>query len=95
MDNFTAADLRRYLESNSGEVEDIDWTDDKALGQQYSDIGYDSLAILELCAAVQRDFRVPLPDDAVFDMTTPTATIDYINNRIAAGEGVSNGGSHG
>jgi act minimal PKS acyl carrier protein len=48
-----------------------------------ADLGYDSLAMLELAGHVQRRYGVPIPDEAVERMTTPRSTVDYINAQFA------------
>ncbi|MGH4024650.1 MAG: acyl carrier protein [Pseudonocardiaceae bacterium] len=49
------------------------------LDRPFAELGYDSLALLELCGHVQRTFGVPMPDEAPQHMPTPRAALDYIN----------------
>lgn len=79
---FTIADLERILRSTAGADEDTDFGG--AGGHvPFDDLGYDSLALLELASRVQREYAVPMPDDAPEHMTTPAGAIDYINSRLA------------
>lgn len=85
MTEFALPDLKRIIESSSGAVADMDWEDPKTLDTFFDDIGYDSLALLEMCAVVRREYGVTIPDEAVFKMQTPAAAITYINDRLKVG----------
>lgn len=52
------------------------------LDRPFAELGYDSLALLELCGYVQRTFGVPMPDEAPQHMPTGHAALDYINARF-------------
>ncbi len=80
---FMTQDLRRILESRSGVAEGVDWDNPATMDKSFSDLGYDSLALLELAACVQHEYGVRMPDDSVVLMTDPAAAVDYINHRIA------------
>ena len=82
MAEFTVDDLRRILESSAGVV-GIDWADSRTLETSFNDIGYDSLALLEFSASVQRERGIRIPDEDVFEMVTPKLALDYINQRHA------------
>ena len=84
MSEFTLQDLRRILETSSGVVDDIDWTDDGTVQTPFSELGYDSLALLEAAARVQQEYGIEMPDDPVLKMSTPAAALDYINQRLGA-----------
>ncbi|MEW1584732.1 phosphopantetheine-binding protein [Micromonospora vinacea] len=83
MSQLTLDDLRRILETSSGVVEQTDWTDPATLDAPFDDLGYDSLALLELAARVQQEYEVRIPDDAVSIMKTPRLAVDYVNQRLA------------
>lgn len=83
MPKLALPDLRRLLESSAGRVESVNWDDETILTATFDDIGYDSLAVLELGARVQQEYGVRITDDAVAEMTTPAAALDYINGRLA------------
>jgi minimal PKS acyl carrier protein len=86
MTEVTLLDLKRLLESQAGRAEGVDWDSSATLGIPFEEIGYDSLALLDLTALVQREYGVRIPDDAVWEMTSPGAALDYINNRIREGQ---------
>ncbi|MDZ5443315.1 acyl carrier protein [Micromonospora sp. 4G57] len=82
MTSFTLDDLRELLGSIAGVDESTDLSGDIA-DVPLADLGYDSLAMLELAGHVQRCYGVPIPDEAVERMTTPRGTVDYINAQFA------------
>jgi acyl carrier protein len=83
MPELTLEHLRKILESSSGEAEDFDWASTQALDTPFDEIGYDSLALLEVSARVQQMSGVKIPDDAVHEMKTPRKALTYLNERLA------------
>jgi acyl carrier protein len=81
MSSFTANDLMRILRSCGGDG-DVTGLDGPALDTPITDLGYDSLAMLEVASIVQREYGVPIPDEALSYMTTPRTTIEYLNGRL-------------
>ncbi|MEW9547192.1 acyl carrier protein [Nonomuraea sp. NPDC050783] len=47
-------------------------------------LGLDSLAVLEIATRIQQTHRLPIPDEAIAEMTTPRNILDYVNARLAA-----------
>jgi minimal PKS acyl carrier protein len=82
MSSFTASDLTRILRSCGGQNDVVD-LDGPALDTPIVELGYDSLAMLEVASIVQREYGVPIPDEALLCMTTPRTTIEYLNGRLA------------
>jgi act minimal PKS acyl carrier protein len=81
MSGFTANDLTRILRSCGGDSNVVD-LDGSALDTPIIELGYDSLAMLEVASIVQREYGVPIPDEALSYMTTPRTTIEYLNSRL-------------
>ena len=80
---FTLDDMRQIMGGCAGVPESVDLTDD--IGQvSFAELGYDSLAVLEMTARIQRQLGVRIPDDAVDEMKTPQAAVDYVNRRLTA-----------
>jgi act minimal PKS acyl carrier protein len=50
----------------------------------FATLGYDSLAMLETISQVELRYGVSIPDEAVHEMPTPRAALDYFNQRLAA-----------
>ena len=74
--------LRDILRECAGENESADLAGD-ILDVSFSDLGYDSLALLETAGVIQRRFGARLQDDAVTQVQTPRALLDLTNRAIA------------
>jgi act minimal PKS acyl carrier protein len=83
MTEFTLDDLRRILRACAGEAESVD-LDGNISDVPFGELGYDSLALLELAVRVEREFGASIPDDAAVAMRTPGMAVTYVNDRIAA-----------
>jgi minimal PKS acyl carrier protein len=81
MMEFTLDDVMRLLRECGGDAQDTLERD--MADTSFEDLGYDSLAVLELTARIEQEFAVVIPDDAVSKMATPQAAIDYVNARLA------------
>jgi minimal PKS acyl carrier protein len=81
MSQFTVEDLKQLLSSCAG-LDDAATLDGDVLHVAFADLGYDSLAILELASQVQRTYGVAMPDEAVEHMVSPQAAVDYVNIRL-------------
>ena len=83
MAEFTLDDVRRILRECAGEADSVSL--DEEIGHlSFEEMGYDSLARMELAARIQQEFPVVIPDEAVDELPTPQAVIDYVNPRLAA-----------
>ncbi|CAL9488458.1 MULTISPECIES: acyl carrier protein [Streptomyces] len=79
----TLADLTRMLRESAGEEEGVD-LDGDVLDTPFIDLGYDSLALLQVIGQIQREYGIAIPDDAVVDAETPHALLDLINSGQAS-----------
>ncbi|MFI5807639.1 acyl carrier protein [Streptomyces sp. NPDC051561] len=81
----TLSDLTRMLRESAGEEEGID-LDGDVQDTPFIDLGYDSLALLQVIGQVQREYGISIPDDAIVDAETPGALLALINagSRVAA-----------
>ncbi|GAA0526019.1 acyl carrier protein [Paractinoplanes ferrugineus] len=81
-DKFTLDDLRRIMRECAGEDENVDLSGpigDRGL----EDLGYDSLALLEIASRIQREYGIPMSDESIAEMTTPNEAVTYVNKRFA------------
>jgi act minimal PKS acyl carrier protein len=69
--------LKNTMRECAGEDEAIDLDGDIA-DTPFADLGYDSLALLETAARIERAYSVKL-DDTVTDARTPRAFIAIVN----------------
>ncbi|MFG2652919.1 acyl carrier protein [Streptomyces sp. NPDC048436] len=76
---FTIDDLKRILVSSAGADEGIN-LDGEILDTSLTDLGYDSLALLETAAAIDREYGITLDDEAVTAVTTARGFVDLVNN---------------
>lgn len=74
----TLPDLTRMLRESAGEEEGID-LDGDVVDTPFIDLGYDSLALLQVIGQIQREYGLSIPDDAVVDAETPGALLALIN----------------
>lgn len=81
MSVFTADDLRRIIRTTVGTDESVD-LDGDILDTDFPDLGYDSLAVMEVASRIEKEFPVQVPDDAIADLLTPRALVDYVNARL-------------
>jgi act minimal PKS acyl carrier protein len=80
---MTLQELRDILLECAGAEEGVDLSGDIA-DRDFDDLGYDSLALLEMAAKVEQTRGVKIPDDAVADLRTPRAVLDLVNDAKAA-----------
>jgi act minimal PKS acyl carrier protein len=66
-------DLARAEVSADQDVEDLSFTE----------LGYDSLALLETASRIERDYGVRLAEDRVTDATTPRELLSMVNAAVA------------
>ncbi|MEV8594626.1 acyl carrier protein [Streptomyces sp. NPDC052012] len=74
----TLADLTRMLRESAGEEEGVD-LDGDVVDTPFIELGYDSLALLQVIGQIQREYGIAIPDDAVVDAETPGALLALIN----------------
>lgn len=78
MNAFTLDDLRTIMRESAGELE-IDALTVDVANTCYVDLGYDSLALLEVTARIKQTLNVAVPDAALVCSATPAATVTAVN----------------
>ena len=48
----------------------------------FEDLGYDSLAVLELFGRIERVTGISFPEEAAHDLLSPAAVIAYVNGSL-------------
>jgi minimal PKS acyl carrier protein len=79
MSEFTLNDLRELLVVSAGE--DPGDIGGNILDTPFTDLGYDSLAVLQTMALIEHEFGLQIPDEDVQGLTTPRQALDYVNQR--------------
>jgi act minimal PKS acyl carrier protein len=81
---FTVEDLHRILVDRAGEAEGVT-LGPETVDLSFSDLGYESIALLETGGAIEREFAIALSDDELLEADTPRVLIDAVNARLGAG----------
>jgi act minimal PKS acyl carrier protein len=79
---FTVTDLRRLLRTAAGAGEEMG-SDTTILDATFENLGFESLALLETSALIQREFGVRLDESALDETLTPRGLIDSVNAKLA------------
>lgn len=84
MDNktLTLEDFQRIMLAAAG-GDGIDFIANSE--QEFEDLGYDSLALLEAGGRIEREFGISLDDSVLTGSTTPRSFVDAVNGVITAG----------
>ncbi|MGW0832494.1 acyl carrier protein [Streptomyces prunicolor] len=80
---MTLDDLRRILRECAGFDEGLE-DDEAALDAVFEDLGYDSLALMESAARIQKEFGVVIPDAEINEVETPRALLGLVNDSLTA-----------
>ncbi len=79
---LTPDDMFRLLRAAGGEPEGTELTED-VLDVAFTELGYDSLALLEVSTRVEREYGVQLADEVIADLVTPRSFVDRVNQAAA------------
>lgn len=81
MAEFTLHDLKDIMRACAGVADSVDLDSD--IGRmKFSDLGYDSLALMEIQARIQQEYGVLIPDDGPELLDTPQAMVEFANGRM-------------
>jgi act minimal PKS acyl carrier protein len=78
---FNLTDLTRILTEAAGS-DGLDIAGNDILDQEFDDLGYDSLAMLETAARIEREFGVTLEDSTFSEALTPRDLIELVNKYL-------------
>jgi acyl carrier protein len=81
MSTFTLDHLKTIVRECSG-VADATALDGDILDQPLRELGYDSLAVLEIASRIQREYGLNIPDEAIDEMRTARSILDYVNDSL-------------
>lgn len=82
MQQFTLDDLRAIMRASAGVEDGVD-LDGNIAEQEFSAMGYDSLALLELAGQLERRYGFPVPEEFATEMETPAAVVTFVNQQLA------------
>ena len=83
MSEFTEDDLKRILREGAGADEGIDLDGDIA-DTPLTELGYDSLALLETTSRIEREYGIRLGDEAITGERTPRRVVELIRDQLPA-----------
>lgn len=75
---LTIDEFKNIMQAVAGDYAAVDLSGDIA-DTPLADLGYDSLAVLEIASVVQQRYGLSVPDDCTERMTTPQAAVTYLN----------------
>ncbi|MER5665043.1 acyl carrier protein [Streptomyces mirabilis] len=81
MSEFTLEDMKRILREYAGDEESAN-LDGEILDANFTDLGYDSLALLQTGTLIEREFGVTLPDEGLHKFDTPGKLIALVNKYL-------------
>ncbi|MFD4376792.1 acyl carrier protein [Streptomyces sp. NPDC058486] len=79
---LTVERLFGILRECAGEEESVTRRED-ALDVEFTELGYDSLALLETTARVSQEYHVEIPEEELADVRTPAAFLKAVNRLLA------------
>ncbi|BCL32518.1 acyl carrier protein [Streptomyces aurantiacus] len=82
MPDLTLDELARILRDCAGEGESAG-RDGEFADLPFTDLGYDSVAILETAARLKQEYGVVLTDDEVMEIGTPGRLLELARRQIA------------
>lgn len=83
MSTMNIDDLKAVMNRCTGQLDGSELTA-ADLGTSFPEIGFDSLAVLEIASQIQREYGLQIPDEAIETMDCPQAVIDYVNAQLEA-----------
>lgn len=83
MREMTLDDLTRVIRATVGVDDSVDLNAD-IRDTQFTDLGYDSLALLEVVSRLEKEFPASVPEEKISDLRTPRELIDFVNAQLTA-----------
>lgn len=74
---MTIDDLRRILTDAAGADESVDLQGD-ILDTPFSELGYDSLALMETATRIKHDLGIDVPEEEIAVVETPRVLLDVV-----------------
>ncbi len=71
-------DLIQILRETAGVQEGID-IDGEILDQEFTDLGYDSVAMIETAARINREYGLAIADETLIEAATPREMLAVVN----------------
>lgn len=82
MTDFTLDDLRSIMRGSAGEDESVN-LDGAIADSSFTDLGYDSLAVLEIMSQLAQRYGIRIPEEDAAELVTPAQAVTYVNSRMS------------
>lgn len=82
MSRLSLDELKEIMSACSGADEAADITQEVA-DTEFPELGYDSLAVLEVVSQIQRRYGIVISDEDVESISTPATLLHYVNTSLA------------
>ena len=82
MPQLTLDELKVFLLRSVGDDESIDLSGD-IQGTALSDLGFDSLAVIDTTSRLEQHFKIKFSDDDTSAIATPQDFLDIVNRQLA------------
>lgn len=82
MASLTIDRLKDLLRISAGEDE-VSQLGGDITATSFSELGYDSLALIETAALINREYGIDVTDE-IDELETPGALLDFVNDKLAA-----------
>jgi minimal PKS acyl carrier protein len=79
---LTIDQLKQIMLRCSGVDDGVDLSGD-ITDEQFRELGYDSLAVLEMASQLQREYKLEIPDEAIEELNSPGDVLRYVNGKLA------------
>ncbi|WP_225829254.1 acyl carrier protein [Streptomyces naphthomycinicus] len=79
---LTVDSLRAILVEVAGQDESFDADTDIAT-MTFDELGYDSLALMELSATIEQRFGITIDEEELSSLSTPEALVLFVNGMLA------------
>ncbi|SCL31458.1 act minimal PKS acyl carrier protein [Micromonospora pallida] len=83
MREMTLDDLTRVIRATVGVDDSVD-LDADIRDTEFAELGYDSLAVLEVVSRLEKEFPASVPEEKISELRTPRELIDYVNSQLTA-----------
>ncbi len=82
MKHFSEQQLRDIMHATAGETGDTTEFPGDFLDQEFSELDFDSLAVLEIATRIQQELQLSVSDEAIAEMKTPRNVLDFVNGKL-------------
>ena len=83
MADFGLGDMKQIMRACAGVDEAVNLDGDVG-DLPFTDLGYDSLAVLEMAAVIQNQYAVVIPEEMINELKTMGEFTDYVRTRLSA-----------